>query len=619
MDPIITYILKEAFEALKGKGYKKISEVYYQKKLNNLLYWFNNEFIDTGIDCGSFEKFLKESKVVTDIINFINPTYSNIKALNKDQLVQQISKLALAEVNRKKVELGFREEPMEIYTDYFQRLIEILEEFIFDSLSIENKHMTEIIIRDNQEIDKSIERKIDQSTSIIQGDVAKFSSEILEKLTELEKQINNGGKFYEQQTNLSKEVKFPLEQIKQFADDNAIDYNYTEEITIKHDEKRENVKGFLVIKANDFIKGFKSTNELFEYAYREQISLNLEPIYYKYTLGNKVINERYIDKDYSGEVVKLSFESLGDAKLIISKQNTGIKELELDNSIQVIPQEMEFLLNAELENKAYETLLSGIRFCIESREVIDDRVLITISNSSQKTFPIRVRIAIEIEGVGVENIKVVGSKFFINPMVFTSNFSIIKSLQLLKKIRANERIIVRNMEDGSVFFEGNLTLDDDFDIEERYAFYTKIAFIEDNLKIRFSLPNTIELEEIKKVESLYIILMTGKEEFSDLTMTSSFNQEIDIGKFEDDKTYMFTFRSNDKYQILDQEIDLGEQLYVLSEVNIQNTEKNILTISTVEKSRKFRVFLKYYDDNILDNILEKEGISKNKDINQREK
>ena len=202
---------------------------------------------------------------------------------------------------------------------------------------------------------------------------------------------------------------------------------------------------------------------------------------------------------------------------------------------------------------------------------------------------------------------IISTKINIKPMKKNKVIYNLKCSMFMKKLEQSTKLYARKVEDNSIAFEAYInTQRDKKYIQKDIELMKTIMFIEKELNVEFDLPNRIKNVEIDDIFTLLEIIKSGKVKFPVSSLTFTFDENTTLDKLSKNDKLMLHFTSNDKYEIFNKEIDLGEQLIVLPKVIVKDLQKNKLTIESLECSNNLRIYKKYYADHNIEDNFEKE-------------
>jgi len=592
---LLDMMIPKLIENLTEKGVNVAKEKIYINKLKESIREFNTNFDNTELDCGSFQRFIEDEKNLEKIFNHLN-NVDTIERISDKEFVHNISNEAFEFVNREKHRIGHPSiEDKAVFEEYFNDLIAIIDNFIFSQLKLEGKQITNLIIGNAKSNTQTIIQNADMRTNQVLSELGEIK-ELLLTQSDTTRKSNN--------IELSEGVIANNKLMQSLTDS---DIAFDSETKIILDSNEGDVKGEFIVKYNDFLANFNSVNGMLNYLYFTRKTIELEPVEFRTMVGDKIIQEWKTDEKYDGKVVKLEFTSYGEMLIIEQRLKETMNQIDCKSKLILCPQDIDEYLKVDLENEDFDTILSNIIFKIQERRILDNNHIVAIlSNKGQEDSYIYVELVIEMKDGTI-----ISTKINIKPMKKNKVIYNLKCSMLMKKLEQSTKLYVRKVEDNSIAFEAYIkTQRDKKYIQKDIELMKTIMFIEKELNVEFDLPNRIKNVEIDDIFTLLEIIKSGKVKFPVSSLTFTFDENTTLDKLSKNDKLMFHFTSNDKYEIFNKEIDLGEQLIVLPKVIVKDLQKNKLTIESLEGSNNLIIYKKYYGDHNIEEIFEKEDIGR---------
>lgn len=321
------------------------------------------------------------------------------------------------------------------------------------------------------------------------------------------------------------------------------------------------------------------------------------------------------------EIDVYNFEELFDSKIIeilISSENIYEEKVSLtqDRSLRQeklevynvkTHNELDQFFNVNLYNEHYDLLLGNIKLSIDNRRQMQDgSILVTLSNKDQIEATIQIKFEILIN-----NMKPMNTKINFSAMKKDSALNQINYIKFLNNIKKQNKLVAYKIGESTPFFEGSLNTQELENISnEEIEFLKSIVDIERRLHINLILPVKSDRQDIERVENLSSIIKTGKLELPELTVNSSFEDHLDNSKFPSNSTFMFSFSTTEKYEVFGMMLDLGEQLYILPRVNVEEVKGKELKIKTQEGHKNIIIYKDFYGHYSLEEIMKREKMGK---------
>jgi len=461
---------------------------------------------------------------------------------------------------------------------------EVNNDFELVKLLVEKKHIIE-----QKEEHSLIISKIDNLNEKLEFKELEKRISSLEQSLRLTNENNNSNV---NSLIISNEIETALRE-------NSIHFDKETKIYLNDDSG--NIEGQLIVRYTDFLSNFKNFSELLNYSYYTQKVIKLEPIVFRLKLGNRSIYEKIYAKDFSGRSVGINFTSYSEISIIAEEVNKSIDYENQTVVFEIHPPKLDYF-KVSIENGDYEQLLSNIELKIISRKMTEENhINVILANNDQVHASVNISFIMKFN-----NNKVVNTTVNFKPMRKNVALDHFRFLNFMKKISQQESIVVRNLEDDKILFEGKIDVQWNKNIEEDIEIIKKILNAEKKLGVTFNLTEIISKDDIEDIINLNSILCNGKLEMPSLTVKIDYEDKIE--DITSNKTYMFTFVSDDKYKVFGQELDLGEQIIILSKVEVSKLDKNTLELKTLQGSRNLHIYRKFYGDYTIEKIFEIENI-----------
>lgn len=293
-------------------------------------------------------------------------------------------------------------------------------------------------------------------------------------------------------------------------------------------------------------------------------------------------------------------DKVHDLKSFNNQNSLELKEV---SSGKVIEQ----FIRTNIYNDSYDLLLGNVSLAVERRQHIGNKkVHVSLSNINQPDFFVYIKFELILDGV-----KVVNTKIRVAPMHKDNPLHQLMFLKFADKLKVSDKLIAYNIESGKSIFEGTVTAQDISNYTKEEIEYIKnIIEIERKLDINIKLPEISEQEDITNINNLYTIISTGRLELPELTMTYTFNESISSQEISKENIFLLSFISNDKYEIFNLKLDLGEKLYILPRIQVIDLQDTEMTVKSVGESKNIVIYKRFYGDYTLKDIMEKEKIGK---------
>lgn len=592
------FIVDKIIELTTNKGIDSAKEKWFENKLKKKISEFNSDFETEVLDCNSFGLFLDKDDNINKIFDFAYETVRTGYNSNAE-FINEISNEAYNYFNLHKEEIkNIKTNNKEIFYKYFEKLIKIINELLFEKLGPKEKSIVKLI-------DNNIGEKIEQSSLAngIQFNKILSAQEKADNKLEMLIQQLISQNVVNASVN-SKDININKNTLSELLKKNNINFTEENEIVVSDDQELE---GEMVLKYNDIIKKFSKPSDLITYAYYTQKPFDLDVVSLTIKKGKSILEETVIDKDYTGPTARISFKCYGGMKIATKSYEGPNDSSKFNSGLQIIPPKINEFIVANIENDNYDTILNNVVFKIEERKINDDNIIVILSNKDQHNSYVYIRLILKFADNNLVNTKIQVSARESDSAIHNLQF-----LKLLMKFKENKTIVARKIDSGEIFFEGNINLENDENsILEEIKFIKTVLYIQDKLSIRIKVSSKGSTEDVKNIFDLKEILDTGKVELEDLTITNTYDDKIDTSKIIFENEHSLRINCNKKYKVFDTEIDLGERIYILPKVKIKSIEDSKITVETVEGSRKLCVFPKYYGDFSVEEICKMEGININ--------
>lgn len=582
---LLDLLLPKIVEVSGHKGVNILKEKSYTIKLEEMIKKFISDYEDTEIDCGSFQKFIEDDSSINKIINHFN-NINTIERNSDKKFVCHISDEAFEFINEEKNIIGNpRINNKVILKKYFNDLISIINRLISDSIGLENRQITNLVMRNN-----------DNNIEIYEDTVEMSEGRIIAKMEELL------SKYQVRDIELQEGALIDNQLIKTLTNN---DITFDSETKIIIDSNEGDLKGEFIVKYNNFLSCFNSVNEMLDYLHFTQKTIELEPIELRTMVGDKIVQEWKTSEKYDGEVYHLRFTSYGEMKIIEKRLKENIDQEQSKIKLILYPQKIDEYLKIDLENEEFDTILPSIILKIEERQVLaDNHAIIILSNKGQEDSYVYIEFIFEINN-GI----IINTKTNIKSMKKHKALYNLKWLMFMINLKKSKQIYARRVEDSTIAFEANIQTIEGLEyIEKDIQLMKTILYIEKKFNIEFDLPDIIDNDEAKTIFSLVEIIKFGKIKFNISSIEFNFEEDVTLEKINKNDKMMIHFTSDDKYRILNKEIDLGEQLILLPKITVEKVLENKLTIQSPEESKNLVIYKRYYGDYNIEEIFKKENI-----------
>lgn len=552
----------------------KVKETQIEKELNQVIMNLNLKYESHEIDCGTFEKFLYEN---VDIIKgyFININSSNCKV---DYIfINDISEKAIKFINYEKEKINHSKLKDEsIIKQYFKELFIEINNIIENNLSL---------------IDKVTINAINRNTDNNYRDLKKQNDEMLEML-----------KIIQNSTNQEKSNTLDKKLIDKLKNNNI---SFSEEASIKIEHSNHEVKGMFLVKYNKFLSRFKNLSEVLNYSYMTQTPVTLEPVAFKLIIDGEIIQEFKYPNGDDSLLIPLEFNSEGGIEIATGYFENNKNKNQVLRELTIIPQEKSFNKSIRLENENFETIIDNLNVRIEDIITKDNITTTVISNKHQENSQVHITFKPSIDRDG--NIVSNSANFEI---IDSSNaLSIMYWINVMIKVKQSTLLRARMIEGNDLLFEGVFNFDDYIDLDIEKDLIQKILYIENKLDIRFNLPSEPIVNYIDEINYLKSTLDTGVG-YINIPSFSMENKEdkleVDIPK---DTKVLMNFISKDKFEIFNEEIDLGEKIIIITEACIRECSENKIVMDVCQDSTNISVSKKFYNGDFdLKSILKEQNL-----------
>lgn len=545
----------------------KAKEIQIEKELNQVIMNLNLKYENQEIDCGTFEKFLYEN---VEIIKgyFINLNVANYKI--DSIFIDEISEKAIKFINCEKEKINHSKLKDEsIVKQYFKELLLDINNIIESNLALTDKVTINAINRNTDNNCKDIKN---QNNHVIEQ-----NNEVLAILKAMQSNINQ-----EQSNTLDKKL------ISKLKNNNI---SFSEEASIKIEHSNHEVKGIFLVKYNKFLSKFKNLSEVLNYSYMTQTPVTLEPVAFKLIIDGEIIQEFKYPNEDDSLLIPLEFNSEGGIEIATGYFENNKNENKVLSELTIIPQEKSFSKSIRLENENFETIIDNLNVKIEDIINKDNITTTVMSNKHQENSQVHITFKPSIDRDG--NIVSNSTNFEI---IDSSNaLSIMYWINIMIKVKQSTLLRARMIEGNDLLFEGVFNFDDDIDLEIEKDLIQKILYIENKLEIKFNLPSEPIVNYIDEINYLKSTLDTGVGHINipSFSMENKEDKlEVDIPK---DTKVLMNFISKDKFEIFNEEIDLGEKIIIITEACIRECIGNKIIMDVCQDSTNLSVSKKFYN------------------------
>lgn len=564
------FIIEKVLEVAKEKGLSFAKEKWFENKIKEEITTFDLDFEREVLDCNSFELFLRENNNINKIFEFTYGSFNN-KYKSDAEFINEISNEAYNYFNYHKEKIGnIKTDNKDVFYKYFERLIKIINELIFEKLSPESKSIVKLV---NKSFSGQNER-------------------ILNLLEEIK--------------NSQKELNINVSENEMINSLKSSGLNFTEEKRIKI-ANGQNIKGEVTVKYDESISKFKNVSELQRYVYFTQKPLNLDLISFKLISGENVIEELLIESNYNGPITKLNFISKGEIELLKKSISDSSSKGKVRATLSITPVKEKDKFRINLEDDNYNIVLSNIDLSIEERKMVGKNLVAVLSNKEQEDSLLYIKFIVTFDSKFIMNTRVE-----IIPRKKELAIYHLEKFNLFLKLKSNnsKRLIGRIIDNCEILFEGNFNVEyDDEMLAREIEFVKNVIYIQDKVNIKIDLSKEFTDEDIDEISKLKEIINTGKIELRDRIITAKINEIFNLSNLLPGKEIAFTFKSDEKYEIFGHEVDLGTLLYVYSKVKIKSINKETFIGETIEGTKKLCISPKYYGDFTFEEICEREGLN----------
>lgn len=554
----------------------KVKEIQIEKELNQVIMNLNLKYENQEIDCGTFEKFLYENM---EIIKgyFINLNSANYKI--DSIFIDEISEKAIKFINHEKEKINYPKLKDEsIIKQYFKELFLDINNIIESNLSLADKVTINAINRNMNDNYNDLKEQSD-------------------KMLEILKIIQNS-------TNQDKSNTLDKELINKLKNNNI---SFCEEVSIKIEHSNHEVKGIFLVKYNKFLSKFKNLSEVLNYSYLTQKPVTLEPVAFKLIIDGDIIQEFKYPNEDDSLLIPLEFNSEGGIEIATGYFENNKNENTVLSELTIIPQEKSFDKSIRLENENFETIIDNLNVKIEDIITKDDITTTVISNKHQENSQVHITFKPSIDRDG--NIVSNSTNFEI---VDPSNaLSIMYWINVMIKVKQSTLLRARMIDGNDLLFEGVFNFDDNIDLEVEKDLIQKILYIENKLETTFNIPNKPIVNYEDDINYLKSTLDTGigRINISSLSMDNKDNRlQESISK---DTKVLLNFISNDKFEIFNKEIDLGEKMVIITEACMRECSEREIIMDVCQDSTNISVSKKFYKGDFdVKSILQEQNLGK---------
>lgn len=567
-----TYVIEKGLDSTS----EYINNNKVHRKIKSRIKKFNRSFKN---DIGNPQlviKFLKNKNIINEILDYICDKYKNKYETKKDFIIHLFNEANSFYNEKNTIEL-------DIFSSYFIEMINIINEILFDNLKISEKSLA-----------KLVNNNTDEKFAILQERGKK-------QFLTMSQQINSLKDDY---LNLKSEIinSDNIDFMKSILGKNNIDFKEENKLSVNGETNK--INGLFTVKYDDFLSKFEDMNSLMNYLYYTQRPYTLKLVALTLKSDTSILRQEVFDRKYNGKVINLHFKSCGEFNIIREKLPKEFREMV--NTIKIIPPKVKKILKLNMENEKHDIILDNIEFAIEKREIIKSNIIrVILSNKNQLDCFINFTFSIIFEdGIPLTD----GVKMSFADKNDKVAINKLKFFKFMLNLEQSKSILMRNNPNGILFLRCNkFKINNTKYIYKNIELFSTIVYIQDTLELKFDIPDKFTNDDIKDIFNLKSILDTGKYIMPPLTFSINFNEKSDIiNQSNVGKILMLRWTASNKYEILKREIDLGEQMYLFTQVKIKSIKNNQLIGETLSKSKEICVYKNYYHkcydaDNIIKN------------------
>ncbi|PKM52355.1 MAG: hypothetical protein CVV02_00950 [Firmicutes bacterium HGW-Firmicutes-7] len=380
--------------------------------------------------------------------------------------------------------------------------------------------------------------------------------------------------------------------------------NYNKENRYYINSARGEIRVQFIVQKTELISKFNSIEEICNYVDENQSPVTLNAVGYKVFSKGKIIDEITVNSVLAGDSIILDFTSYGMVHIIDNFIDEHKDNEKYHSQLTISPSTPDILSTVDFYDSEMNFILKNVEFSYDRRYTDKGLLKTVLSNRHQKENSILVEFVISNDEVGVEFLN---ASINIDNKKSNSVEAILKWFEIELALHNGDVTFVIRSAKGDVsanlpFRYDAKQLDVD-KIQSNRSYFKKLLFIERKLGFTFDLPDKISFYDFEVTEHIYNLIKLGKTTLQPYTRNFVLNENINelmVGGI-----YQFSFEDSEPILLLNKEINLGVQRYIISKAEVVSTSNN-MKIKCCDDSVNLRIAHQYYGDFSLDEVIERE-------------